>query len=94
MTKEERKEKLNKYKPYIQLGITAFVELFTGAVSNSVLKNVEGGKVSRFGAWIGGGLIGLKIGDEVSEYVFNNIEHFIDNMEEIKETIDESKEGA
>lgn len=95
MTKQERKEKFQKARPYVQFGITIFIEAFTGAVSNAVLEHVEGNKLSRFGAWVGGGLVGLMVGDRVSEYVCDNVEQFIDNMEEIKQTIENEKvEGS
>lgn len=92
MTKQERKEKFEKGKPFIQLAITGLVELFTGAVCNNVMSHVEGGKLFRWGAKIGAGLVGLMIGDKVSEYVCDGIEEFADNLDEFKQAIDEAKE--
>lgn len=92
MTKQERKEKFRKFRPYIQVAITGVVELFTGAISNFVLDHVEGGKPTKLGVRVGGGLVGLMVGDKVSDYICDGVEEFIDNMEEIKEAIDEAKE--
>lgn len=94
MTKAERKSRLEKFKPYIQLGITGLVELFTGAVANAILGHVEGGKVTRFGAKLGAGLVGLMIGDQVSDYICDSVDDFIDDLEEFKESIEEAKEEA
>lgn len=93
MTKEERKSKFGKFKPYIWLAVTGLVELFTGAVCNTVMSHVEGGKATRLGAKAGAGLVGLMIGDKVADYVCDGIDGFIDDMEEFKETLDESKEA-
>lgn len=94
MTKQERKERFQKFKPYIQVGITAIVELFTGAVSNFVTENVHGNKVTKLGVKMGGGLVGLMVGDKATDYVCDSIEAFIDNLEDIKDAIDENKEDA
>ena len=94
MNKEQRKEKFEKIKPYIELGITGLGELFTGAVCNSVMDQVEGKKIFRYGAKAGGALVGLMIGDKVSECVFKRMENFIDDMEEIKESVDMETEEA
>ena len=94
MTKQERKERFQRFKPYIQVGITAIVELFTGAVSNFVTENVQGNKVTKLGVKMGGGLVGLMVGDKATNYVCDSIEAFIDNLEDIKDAIDENKEDA
>lgn len=93
MTKQERKEKFESFKPYIKLGITGLVELFTQAVSKSVMSHVDGGKIANFGARIGAGLVGLMLGDQVSEYVCDEITGFAESLEEVKDAIDEAKEG-
>ena len=93
MNKQERREKFEGIKPYIKFGITGLVELFTQAVSKSVMNHVDGGKLANFGAKIGASLVGLVVGDQVSEYVCNGIMDFADDLEEIKEAIDEAKEG-
>lgn len=92
MNKQERREKFEGIKPYIKFGITGLVELFTQAVSKSVMSHVDGGKLANFGAKIGASLVGLVVGDQVSEYVCNGIMDFADDLEEIKEAIDEAKE--
>lgn len=94
MTKQERKERFQKFRPYMQVGITAVIELFTGAVSNFVMNNVQGNKITKLGVKAGGGLVGLMVGDKATEYICDSIEGFIDNLEDIKEAIDENKEGT
>lgn len=90
----ERKSHLGKFKPYIQLGITALVELFTEAVATNVMSHVEGGKLTKFGAKIGAGLVGLMIGDQVTDYVCDSFDNFMDDLDEVKETIENAKEES
>lgn len=87
-----KKERFEKAKPWIQVGITTIVEFFTSAVTNAVLDHTDGNKISRWGAKAGGAMVGLVIGDRVSEYVCDQVETFMDTLEEIKDTIDETKE--
>lgn len=94
MTKEERKAKFEKFKPYIQVGITALVEFFTGAVINTVVSHVDGGKIAKYGAKAGGALVGLKVGSDVTDYICDGIEGFLDDMDEFKEAIDENNKEA
>lgn len=88
----EKNSRFEKFRPYIQLGITALVELFTEAVAANVMSHVEGGKMTKFGAKIGAGLVGLMIGDQVSDYVCDSLDEFMDGLEEVKESIESAKE--
>lgn len=93
MTKQERREKFEFVRPYITLGITGLVELFTQAVCTGVMSHVDGGKLGNFGARLGAGLVGLMIGDQVSDYVCDGVMELADDLEEFKQAIDEAKEG-
>lgn len=90
MTKEERKEKFERFKPYIQVGITGLVEFFTNAITNAVISHVDGGKLAKWGAKAGGALVGLMIGGQVSDYICDGIDGFMDDLDEFKMAIDES----
>lgn len=92
MTKEQRREKFEGFKPFIQLGITGLVELFTQAVCTSVMSHVDGGKFANIGARVGAGLVGLMIGDQVSEYICDTAMEFADGLDDFKAAIDEAKE--
>ena len=92
MTKEERKAKFEKIRPYIQVGVTTFVELFTNAASTAIMSKTNANKFTKIGAKIGGDLVGLKIGADVSDYICDSIDEFLDNLDEFKEAIDEAKE--
>lgn len=92
MTKQERKEKFGKIRPYIGFVITGLVGLFTNAISDAVLGQVEGNRVSKFGAKLGGGLVSFMIGEQVSDYICDGIDDFMDNMDDLKETIETAKE--
>lgn len=78
-------------KRIVTFAVTGLVELFTGAVVNSVLDGVEGGKLARFGARIGGGLVGLVIGDKVADYVCASMDDISSMIEEIKDAIEEEE---
>lgn len=86
------KESFNKCRPYIKVGIVGLVECFTGAVRSAVMSHVEGGRLSRAGAKVGGMLVGYMIGEKVGDCVCDGIEGFLDGIENFKEAIDEVKE--
>lgn len=79
----------NVTKKIVTFAVTGLVELFTGAVVNAVIKNVDGGRFARFGAKIGGALVGLVIGDRVSDYVCNAMDDISKTIDEIKDAIEE-----
>ncbi len=88
----KKQSRLEKYKPYIQLGITGLVEIFTAAIGSHVIDHVEGGKFGKFGARLGGALIGLMIGGKTADYICDEMDDFIDDLEDFKEAIDQAKE--
>lgn len=90
--KNDKKEKrLDKAKPYINLGITFLVELFTHAVCTTVMQNVDGGKFAKFGARIGASLVGFMIGEQVTDCICDSTEEFLDTIDELKDTIEEAE---
>lgn len=93
MNKQKRREKFETFRPFIQLGITGLVELFTQAVCTSVMSHVDGGKFANIGARVGAGMVGLMVGDQVSDYICDGIMNFADDLEDFKTAIDEAKEG-
>jgi hypothetical protein len=88
-----KNNRLEKYKPYIQLGITGLIEIFTAAVGSCVVDHVDGGKFSKFGAKLGGALIGLMLGGKTADYICDEMEDFMDGLDEFKEAIDDAKES-
>ena len=92
MNNEKKESRLSKFKPYIYVGITGLVELFTNAVCTTVMGHVEGNKIAKFGARIGASLIGFMIGDQVTDYICDTADEFMDSIDEVKETIEEARE--
>lgn len=86
MTKTEKLDIAKKVIRYVSTGL---VELFTGALTATVLSNVSGGKISKVGAGIGGGLVGLMVGDKVGDYICDNVDEMVQAFDEMKEIIGE-----
>lgn len=94
MNKNEKKEsRFERFKPYINVGVTGLIELFTHAVYTTVMGNVEGSKLAKFGARIGVSLIGLMVGDQVTDYLCDSADEFMDSLDEAKEAIEEAGKG-
>lgn len=94
MDDNKNKKLPEKARPFLQIGITALIELFTEAVCTSVMSHVDGGKFAKFGARIGAGLVGLKVGSDVSDYVCDGLEALMSSVDGHKEAIEEAKEGT
>ena len=86
---DNKEYKFGIAKTIIKFAVTGVVELFTGALCASVLGQVGGGKLPKFGARVGGALVGLMIGDQVGDYICDEIGEFMDDLDEFKEAIEE-----
>ena len=78
---------MDKVKTVVRFVVGGLVELFIGAVTNSVIGRVEGSKAAKLGAKAGGFLVGMMIGDQVAEYICDEIDDTMGELEELKKTI-------
>lgn len=78
-------------KAVIRFAVGGLVEIFIGAATNSIVSRVDGGRVAKLGAKAGGFLVGLMIGDQVSNYVCDTIDETMYEIEELKEAMDEEE---
>lgn len=85
----EKNERMGKVKTVIRFVVGGLVEIFIGAVTNSVVSHVEGTKIAKLGAKAGGFLVGMMISDQVSDYICANIDNTMSELETLKETIEE-----
>lgn len=89
MDNQEKESKLGVARTVLKFVVTGVVELFTGAVCASVLGQVGGGKIPKFGARVGGALVGLMVGDQVGDYICDEIDEFMEDLDEFKEAVEE-----
>lgn len=82
------KEKFKVVKVVIKFVAAGLVELFTGAAISSVMNNVEGGKIPKIGAYAGGALVGLMVGDQVGDFLCNELDEFCEDIDELKSSIE------
>ena len=68
----------------IRLVTTTLVEIFMGALTNSVISDVRGGKMAKLGAKAGGFLVGMYLGDEVANYICDDFDEALSDLEEIE----------
>lgn len=85
-------DKMDKIKTVVRFAVGGLVELFIGAITQTVVDHVDGPKVAKIGAKAGGFLVGMMIGDHVSEYICDSIEDTMGELEELKEAIDKEEE--
>ena len=74
------------------LAVAGLVDIFVGAVTNSVIGNVEGKKSARWAAKAGGFLTGLYIADKVSDHVCGMIDDGAEKYEELMSKMSEDEE--
>lgn len=79
-------------KSVIRFVVGGLVEIFIGAATNSIVSRVDGSKAAKLGAKAGGFLVGLMIGDQVSEYVCDTFDEAMDTINEFKQAMDEEEE--
>ncbi|WP_458459273.1 hypothetical protein [Pseudobutyrivibrio sp.] len=82
-------EKFSLFKTIVRYTVSGLVTLFTGAIANVVIGKAGGGKLSKAGAYIGCGMLGLMLGDQVGDYICGGIDAIHNNIEDIKAAIDE-----
>lgn len=79
-------------KGVIRFVVGGLVEIFIGAATNSIVSRVDGSKAAKLGAKAGGFLVGLMIGDQVSEYVCDTFDEAMDTIDEFRQAIDEEED--
>ena len=87
---EEKRTKI--IKGVIRFTVVGLVEIFVGALTNSVVGRVDGSKIAKVGAKAGGFLVGMYIGDQVSNYICKGIDEATEKFENLKAAIDEEAE--
>jgi len=88
MTKKEKTMKI--IKTGVSLVSTFLVDMFIGAVTNSVMNGVKGGKAAKIGAKAGGFLVGMYIGDQVADHLCEGFDDLLKDLDEIETTIEEA----
>ena len=92
MTKKRTESRFDKIKPYIKVGATFLTELFTEGLCTSVLSHVGGNKLAKFGARLGAGLLGLKWGSDITDFMCDEVDYLLDDLEDVKDAIEDTKE--
>lgn len=88
---ENKKSRNETIKTIIRFAVGGLVELFVGAVTNSVVGNVDGSRFAKAGAKAGGFLVGMMIGDQVSNYICDEIDGTMEEVEKLKAAIEEGE---
>ena len=91
-TAKEEKKGMRIAKAVIRFTVGTLVEIFVGAVTNSVIGNVDGSKLAKVGAKAGGFLVGMMIGDKVGDYICDSIDETCETLEDLKSAIEEEEE--
>lgn len=84
-----KEDRIKTVKTVVRFVVSGLVEIFVGAVTNSVMGRVDGSKAAKFGAKAGGFLVGMYIGDQVSDYICSGIDSTMAQLDELKEAIEE-----
>lgn len=92
MNNEKKTSGLDIAKSAVRFVVGGLVEIFIGAVTNSVVSRVDGSKAAKIGAKAGGFLVGLMISDQVSDYICDQIDDTMEKIEEMREAMDEEDE--
>lgn len=87
MTKKEKTFKM--IKTGVSLISTFLVDMFIGAVTNSVMNGVKGGKVAKIGAKAGGFLVGMYIGDQVADHLCDGFDDILKEIDDIEASVEE-----
>ena len=85
----EENSKMKTIKTVIRFAVVGLVEIFIGAATNSIVGRVDGSRTAKLGAKAGGFLVGMYIGDQVSNYICDEINNAMTQMEDLKEAIEE-----
>lgn len=86
---EKKESKMKTIKSVIRFVVGGLVEVFIGAVTNSVVSRVDGSKAAKVGAKAGGFLVGLALADQVSNYICDEFDDTMNELDELKEAIEE-----
>lgn len=89
MTKKEKTMKT--IKTCVSLVSTFLVDMFIGAMTNSVMNGVKGGKMAKIGAKAGGFLVGMYIGDQVADHICGGFDELLADLEEVEEVAREGE---
>ena len=89
--KEKKEARMKTVKTVVRFIVGGLVEVFVGAVTNSVVSRVDGSKIAKVSAKAGGFLTGLMIANQVGDYVCNEIDETMEDLDELKEAIEEEE---
>lgn len=90
MEKDIRKEeRIKTVKTVIRFVVGGLVEIFVGAATNAITGRVNGSRPAKIGAKAGGFLVGVYLGDQVSNYICGEIDNTMKQLEELKQAIEE-----
>lgn len=90
---ENKESRFEKVRPVLQLGITSLIEFFVEGTCSSILSHVSANKFAKFGARIGAGLLGLLWGSQVTDFICDETDEFLNDLDDVKKAIDEAKEA-
>lgn len=86
----QREQRVKTIKNIIRFAAVGLVETFIGAATNSVVSQVDGGRLAKFGAKAGGFLTGIYIGDKVADYICDGIDDTMSEIEALKRSMEEN----
>lgn len=87
----EKKNSMGTVKSIVRFVVGGLVEVFVGAVTNSVVSRVDGSRIAKIGAKAGGFLVGLMVADQVGNYICDEIDETMEDLDELKEAIEEAE---
>lgn len=90
-TDNQKKNRMKTIKTVIRFGVGGLVEIFFGAVTKSVINRVDGSKIAKIGAKVGGALTGIYVGNKVADYICNEIDETEREIEEFKAALEEGE---
>lgn len=89
MKQLQKENRIKTVKGIIRLAITGLVEAFVGAATNIVVSRTDNSRLARFGAKAGGFLVGMYLGEQVSDHICSSIDETMKDIEDLKNQIDE-----
>lgn len=84
-------DKMKGLRTGIRIAVTALVEIFVGAATNSVLHEVQGGKIAKTCAKAGGFLVGMFVSDKVCDHICDSIDETMNSLKEIEGEVEEEE---
>lgn len=87
----EQKSGWKIFKKVMRFAVGALTGLFMGAVTDRIVSDVGGNKLSRAGAKAGGFLVGMMVSDQVGNYICDEVDEALDYLDQVKENMDEEE---